>query len=188
MTRNNRQKATAQIHIARKQLGLDEDTYRQMIRTATAGRRESCADCTIGELHQVLQHLRDRGFKARPRQRVGQHPGTPHNLDKKAGLQKIEALLAELKAPWAYADAIARQQYGIERVAWLKTPEQFKAMIAALHVELEKRQLLAALEQLLAERNLTLAEIETTWELPKNWQRQRRVLKKLITQFEGRCA
>ena len=97
MTHNNRKKATAQIHIARKQLALDEDTYRQMIATVTGGKR-SCADCTVAELYQVLQHMKDRGFKARPRKRVAQHPGTPHNLDREPMLQKVEALLAETQA------------------------------------------------------------------------------------------
>lgn len=183
MTHNNRKKATAQIHIARKQLALDEDTYRQMIATVTGGKR-SCADCTVAELYQVLQHMKDRGFKARPRKRVAQHPGTPHNLDREPMLQKVEALLAELKAPWSYADAIARQQTGIARVAWLKKPADLKALIAALDVELEKRRLLESLEVALKERGLTLDDVEKqAVNLPKNWQRNRKVLVKLCTHY-----
>ncbi len=183
MTQTNRKKATAQIHIARKQLALDEDTYRQMIATVTGGKR-SCADCTVAELYRVLQHMKDRGFKARPRKRVAQHPGTPHNLDREPMLQKVEALLAELKAPWSYADAIARQQTGIARVAWLKKPADLKALIAALDVELEKRRLLDSLEVALKERGLTLDDVEKqAVNLPKNWQRNRKVLVKLCTHY-----
>lgn len=183
MTRDNRKKVTAQIHIARKQLALDEDTYRLAISTATGGKR-SCADCTVPELYQVLQHMKERGFKARPRKRVAQHPGTPHNLDREPMLQKIEALLAEMKAPWSYADAIAKRQYKVERVAWLRTVEQYTGVIAALDVELTKRRLLSSLEEALEERGLTLDDVEKQAEnLPRNWKRNRRALVKLCTHY-----
>lgn len=183
MKNDNRKGVQAQIHIAKKELGLDDDTYRQMIATTTGGKR-SCSDCSVSELHQVLQGLKNRGFKAKPRRRVAQHPGTPHNLDSEPMLQKIEALLAELKAPWSYADAIAKRQYRIERVAWLRTVEQFRAVIAALDVELTKRRLLSSLEVALEERGLTLDDVEKQAEnLPRNWKRNRRVLVKLCTHY-----
>ncbi|NWO05547.1 MAG: regulatory protein GemA [Alteromonadaceae bacterium] len=188
MTHANRKKVTAQIHIARKQLALDEDTYRLAIATATGGKR-SCADCTVAELYQVLQHMKDRGFKARPRKRVAQHPGTPHNLNREPQLQKIEALLAELKAPWSYADAIAKRQYGVERTAWLRTVDQYRGVIAALDVELEKRSKLSALEQQLSEHGLTLDDVETQFpNIRKGWRRHRQTLERLADHYaEGRA-
>lgn len=180
---SNRKGVLAQIHIARKELALDEDTYRQMIATVTGGKR-SCSDCNVAELHKIVQHMKERGFKAKPRKRVAQHPGKPHNLDAQPMLQKIEALLAELKAPWSYADAIAKRQFGIQRAAWLKEPAQLRALIAALHVELTKRRLLSSLETALKERGLTLEDLEDqAIGLPKNWRRNRKVLVKLCTHY-----
>ena len=182
---SNRKGVLAQIHIARKELALDEDTYRQMIATVTGGKR-SCSDCNVAELHKIVQHMKERGFKAKPRKRVAQHPGKPHNLDAQPMLQKIEALLAELKAPWSYADAIAKRQYKIERVAWLKTAEQHTGVIAALDVELEKRRLLSALERCLKDQNLTLEDAEKQFSgLPKNWRRNRRALARLCAHYMG---
>lgn len=182
---SNRKGVLAQIHIARKELALDEDTYRQMIATVTGGKR-SCSDCNVAELHKIVQHMKERGFKAKPRKRVAQYPGKPHNLDAQPMLQKIEALLAELKAPWSYADAIAKRQYKIERCAWLKTVEQYTGLIAALDVELEKRRLLGALERCLKDQNLTLEDAEKQFSgLPKNWRRNRRVLARLCAHYMG---
>jgi len=183
MKRDNRKKVLAQIHIARKQLALDEDTYRQMIATVTGGKR-SCSDCNVAELYQVLQHLKDHGFKARPKKRVAQHPGTPHNLDREPMLHKVEALLAEMKAPWSYADAIAKQQTGIAKVAWLRKPEHLRALIAALDVELEKRRLLGSLETAMKARAMSLDDIERLHpELPQNWRRNRKCLGRLCAHY-----
>lgn len=183
MKHNNRKKVLAQIHIARKQLALDEDTYRQMLATVTGGKR-SCSDCNVAELYQVLQHMKDRGFKARPKKRVAQHPGIPHNLDSEPMLQKVEALLAELKAPWSYADAIAKQQTGIAKVAWLKKPENLRGLIAALDVELEKRRLVKSLEIAMEARAMSLNDIERLHpELPQSWTRNRKILARLLNHY-----
>lgn len=182
MNRNNRKGPTAQIHITCKQLGMDDDTYRQMMAQVTG--KQSSKDCTVAELYKVVAHLKQLGFKAKPRQRVAEHPGTPHNLNSKPMLQKVEALLAELKAPWSYANAIAQRQFGIQRVAWLKTTEQYTALIAALDVELEKRNLLSALERYLDEKGLTLEDVEKqVANLPKNWRRNRAALQRLAVVY-----
>lgn len=61
--RDNRKAALAQIHIAKKQLGLDDDIYRQMLVSVT--NKNSCSKMAIGELYQVIKHLEHCGFKAK---------------------------------------------------------------------------------------------------------------------------
>lgn len=41
--------------------------------------------------------------------------------------------------------------YGIQKVVWLTKPDQFKGVLAALHVEQEKRGLLEQVEALCKE-------------------------------------
>jgi len=113
------------IHIARKQLNLDEDTYRAML--FTVARVRSARDLDEGGRRKVLEHLRARGFRSK-------RAGRPHNIDSKdrgPQLKKIEALLSEAKRPWSYADGIAQQMFHVDRVA-LCAPAQLRSLIAAL--------------------------------------------------------
>jgi phage gp16-like protein len=59
----------AMIHIAKQQLGLDEDTYRALLVGATG--KASCAEMSLNELNKVVDALKVRGFKTRPTKRKG---------------------------------------------------------------------------------------------------------------------
>ena len=180
-----RRRSLAAIHAAKRDLGMDDDSYRMMLREI--GKVESAKDLDAKGLFTVMEHLRRVGWQRAPRKRVAQHPGTPHNLDREAMLQKIEALLADMQLPWSYADAIAKQQSGIERVAWLRTQKDLKGVIAALHVEQEKRGLLAGLDELLKERGMTREQLASRYQLKNNWHRRRTTLTALINDLmEGR--
>lgn len=65
-----------------------------------------------------------------------------------------------MRLPWAYADALPGNVQ-VDRVAWVKLPKQLDALIAALHVEQEKRGLFAQVERLLG----LLGERDPDWQL-----------------------
>ena len=83
MTDTNKLKA--QIHIAKYQLGMDDDTYREVLKSATG--KTSSAQMGVVELHKALQAFKDRGFKSRPpKQKTAQKkPAGPYGL-----LQRIK--------------------------------------------------------------------------------------------------
>ncbi|MBN0098998.1 regulatory protein GemA, partial [Pseudomonas aeruginosa] len=88
-----------------------------------------------------------------------------------AEVQVIEAQLAEMKLPWSYADKIAKQMFGVAKVAWLKKPDQLTAILAALHVEQEKRYLLAEVGRLCQGLGIEHPEQAAGLEhLPKGWR------------------
>ncbi|TGG92513.1 regulatory protein GemA [Natronospirillum operosum] len=177
---DKRRRELAQIHLAAKQLGMDEDTYRGMLERVAGVR--SAALLTVAGRQQVLDHLRSAGFKAKPRKRVAQHPGTPHNLSRVEQLQKIEAQLAEMKLSWAYADAIAKRQAGVEKVAWVRQPKHLSAIIAALHVEQEKRALLSEVDDSLRQLGLNREDFAAmNTQLGKGWERNRRTLRQVCS-------
>lgn len=171
-------KATlSKIHIAKQQLGMDDDIYRGLL-ARVAGVRSS-KELNSRQASAVLNEFERLGWKPKPGAKTN---GKPHNFDQMpARITKIEALLADMRLPWAYADALARQMFKVEFVAWVKVPKQLDALIAALHVEQEKRQLLQEVEGLCKELGVDAPERMAGLEqLPEGWQRQRPILRALV--------
>ena len=132
---DKRKRDLSAIHASKNKLGIDDDTYRQMLR-AVAG-KDSAGKMNQAERTKVLRHLKQLGG-GKPQQKKAEYPGKPHNLNNEPMLQKIEAQLADMKLPWSYADAIAQRMFKIDKVAWLKTTKQLSAVITALSKEQEK--------------------------------------------------
>lgn len=165
------------IHIAKSQLRMEDDIYRGML-ARVAGVRSS-KELNDRQAGAVLREFERLGFKPKPSTKS---KGKPKNISQLGPrIDKIEAQLTDMRLPWAYADALARQMYKVERVAWLKKAAQLDALIAALHVEQEKRGLFAQVEQLLE----LLGESDPNWQvdleaLPEGWERRRPILKSLV--------
>ena len=86
----SRKSLMAKIHIAQKDLGLDEDTYRAMLFNLTG--KISAASCTDRQLVAVIAALRKRGWK-------GSLPKAPKVRPEFAELlKKINALRLETKS------------------------------------------------------------------------------------------
>ncbi len=175
-----RNAVTAAIHIAKKALGMDDETYRLLLKNMFGV--ESSKNLTDGQRGKLLDHFKAVGFTPKPKK---EYPGKPKNFGQNEPLAKIEAQLADMGLPWSYADAIAKRQFGIDKVAWIKTRQQFSAIIAALHVEQEKQGLLASFTEILAKQGMTIEQFEAKYsaQLKKGWKRNRGNLKVLIDQF-----
>ncbi len=91
----------AKIHIAKKELGMDDDTYRAMLMQVAGV--SSSKDLTATGRAKVLEHLKASGFKGNKT-----YKKRPNTADNSAQIKKIEAQLADMKLPWDYL--IARQQ------------------------------------------------------------------------------
>jgi len=93
----NRNAAIGKIHIAKSQLGLDDETYRAIL--LTIGNVKSSKDLTPEGINKVIKHFESKGVVFTKKKGTGQKP---NNLNKVPQLQKIEALLADMKLPWDY--------------------------------------------------------------------------------------
>jgi len=118
----------SKIHIAKKDLGLDDETYRALL-ARVAGVR-SAKDLNPRQIGAVLAEFSRLGWKSAPAKKHGRKaPAAAPDRVKLVG--KIEAFLAEAKRSWAYADGMAMRMFKVERVEWLD-PGQLQKMVAAL--------------------------------------------------------
>ncbi|WP_312929121.1 gp16 family protein [Stutzerimonas nitrititolerans] len=118
----------AKIHIAKAQLGLDDDTYRALL-ARVAGVR-SAKDLNPRQVGAVLREFERLGFQPKPAKRTGRAKPNPAT-ERKALVSKIEAQLAEAERPLAYADAMALRMFQVERVEWCDV-DQLRRLVAAL--------------------------------------------------------
>ena len=126
MTTRNLQ--LSKIHIAKKDLGLDDETYRALLgRVAGVS---SAKDLTPRQTGAVLAEFIRLGWVSAPAKKPGRKaPAVAPDRKKLVG--KIEAFLAEANRSWAYADGMALRMFKVERVEWLD-PGQLQKMVAAL--------------------------------------------------------
>lgn len=133
-----RRRDLAMIHLAAKQLGMDDGAYRDML--WAVARVRSAGDLDFAGRQRVKDHLKACGFvpapSKAPRKRF---PGEPHNVDQHPQLQKIRALLTDARRPWSYADAIAKRMCSKERVAFCN-PTEWQQIIAALSYDQKRRR------------------------------------------------
>lgn len=124
MAANDKPRLIKLLHVARRDLQIDEDTWRAMLLEQT-GKRSS-KDLTLQQLERVLGHLKTRGFKVRKpvdaKPRREQRP-----LDTAADSKKARAvwlLLAEIGAvrdpSEAALNAYVRRQAGVDDLRWVQ--------------------------------------------------------------------
>lgn len=136
---DHRNRELAMIHVAKKQLAMDDESYRAML--WACGRVKSSKDLDYGGRQRVIEHLKKCGFTAVKGKRV--YPGRPHNISSESRgpqLKKVEALLADAGREWAYADGMVKRMFNIERVAMCHEG-QLQKLIAALSYDQKRRAL-----------------------------------------------
>ena len=119
------------IHLAKKQLGLDDDTYRAMLYSVAGV--QSSKDLSVDGVKDVLRHMERSGFKP-----------TRHKRPKVAGnraaqIRKIEALLTDAGRPWAYLDGMIKRICSVDKIEFCDGPMLGK-LIAALEYDAKRRR------------------------------------------------
>lgn len=122
----------AKIHIAKQQLGLDDETYRAMLRSV--GDVESAKDLSPASAARVLAHLERSGFT--PRGNVGRRPRVA--AGRAAQLAKIEALLTDAGRPWDYVNGMVKRICKVDAVEFCDG-EMLGKLIAALQIDARRK-------------------------------------------------
>lgn len=130
MKRDARSAQLAAIHVAKKALGLDDETYRLAVATCSNGRTRSAGDMNDAERRKLLEHFEARGF---------------HNRTRKPRRQQDDPMVSKIRALWLamHAERVVRDpsekalrnfvqgQTGVKAVEWLST-EQATQVIESL--------------------------------------------------------
>lgn len=129
MIDQQKQKFIRLIHVAKRELGLDEDTYRAMLVNVTG--MDSTKTMPLYKLEAVVKHLKQTGFKVRSK------PQT-RSLADDAQSKKIRALWLDMhdegivKNPSEAALAsYVKRLTSVDRLEWLST-EQASSVIETL--------------------------------------------------------
>ena len=128
MSTDLRRRELAAIHIRKKERGLDDDAYRDMLREVAGV--ESARDLDAAGRQKVLAHLAPRPDA--PARRWGKRSADPM-------VRKIYALLGD--RPASYAVGIARRMFGPQApdaIEWA-TGEQMRKVIQALEYDRRRK-------------------------------------------------
>lgn len=122
----------AKIHLAKKQLGLDDETYRAML--WTVARAHSAADLDLAGRRAVLEHLKGRGFKGKANHRAARVKPAD---DREALIAKLQAQMREANVFSSYVDGMAKRMFGVEKFEWC-TPDQLHKLVAAMAYHIKR--------------------------------------------------
>ena len=125
----------ATIHMGKTALGLDDDTYRDMLESVCGVR--SAADATDTGLVKVLRRMQSLGFEVKTKKQVGTKPKAAR--DKVELTKKIEALLADAGRHWNYAHGCAKKMFGKDRLEFC-TGDELWRIVAALSKDQKRRE------------------------------------------------
>jgi phage gp16-like protein len=133
----NRRRELAMIHIAKKQLGLDEDGYREIIFNVTGCKSAALLD--LKGRADLVDYFKGMGFK--PVHKSARKSGLDVKpaSDKEGIFSKISAILTDLKLPWTYADGMAKKMFRVDRVKWLSPDQLHKLMVALIYHQKRRR-------------------------------------------------
>lgn len=109
----------AKVHVARKQLGMDETAYRGLLQRETG--KTSSGDCTEAQLTRVLAEFRRLGWKP-----ATNPAASGRARSEKPHVRKIFALWGDLSRSGALKDssraalvAFIERQTGVSHPDWL---------------------------------------------------------------------
>jgi phage gp16-like protein len=125
------------IHVAKKQVGMTEDEYRDLLGSVGAS---SSTELTKDAFGKVMARFEALGFRttSKWRKRPRKVAGLP--MSKRAIMAKLEAILLDMDLPWAYADGIAQKRFGVETVQWLAAEDLHAVLKMMIYHQKRNRQ------------------------------------------------
>lgn len=121
----HRRSMIAKVQIARQQLGMVEDDYRQIVMDQTG--KMSLKDASEVQLARVLDVMKSKGFKPLPGKKAASHPMA---LKARALWISLFHLGAVHNVSEQALEAFAKRQLGCEKLQWARQSDAFRLIEA----------------------------------------------------------
>ena len=122
--KTERNRLLAKVHIAKKDLGLDDDVYRELLDNMFG--RRSAADLSTNDLFRLLRHFRSCGWRQKP-SRSG-WMDLPAGISMEAQKRYVAALWGALGYKMSGLDYRCKKQFGVDRFMWLANREHLMTL------------------------------------------------------------
>ena len=136
----------AQIHIAKKELALTDDAYRDMLRLQFGV--ESSKSLTDRQAVVLINHLKSKGWQPKQPTKPRKNPDFINIQPGPSAKQqrKVLAMWHELGYGMAKLHSRVQTQFGVDRFEWLVDPESLHILITDLakRIESAKKQFKSA--------------------------------------------
>ena len=117
------------VHIAKRDLGLDDDMYRKVLTEITG--KTSCSDMNVQQLKTLIEDFKQRGWRKKPQKRYSPKTSNKNNHDM---VDKVRAMWIDMHKVGMTEDGTEaaldswvkrtttslNSGKGIERVEWLR--------------------------------------------------------------------
>lgn len=117
----DRQRLIRLIHVAKRDLALDDDSYRAILQRI--GKKASAADLAVPELEKVLEHMKRSGFKVRSKK--GDRPQASDDQSKMIRGLWLELAGMEVvrNSSEAALGAFVKRMAKVDTLQWLSTEQ-----------------------------------------------------------------
>lgn len=132
---DTRQKMLAKIHLAKKELGLDDDMYRDLLEHTTGLR--SCSKMTKVQLENVITELKIKGFRDDFVGGIGRMP--THLVEHRPMMNKIAVLLKQTEKTWDYAIGMAQKMFQKDKMILL-SGDELHNLLKALQIHANRHE------------------------------------------------
>ncbi|MCD4678044.1 MAG: regulatory protein GemA [Desulfobacula sp.] len=126
----------AVIHIAKAQMGMSDEEYRDLLSSVGVA---SSVDLNNKTFAQVMSKFENLGFQTTSKTRSGRKV---NNLpvNKKKLMTKLEAIILDMDLSWGYVDSIAKSRFKVATAQWLEGDDLFKlAQMMVVHQKRKRR-------------------------------------------------
>lgn len=120
----------AKVHIAKKDLGLQDEEYREIMDVRYG--HESAGELNLPQLEDLVEYFKHLGFQPSRRRQGYGGQGQRAKLQTEALRERAWAIAAELENGEKRLQGLVAKICGVDRIEWCHDVSKLKRLVAAL--------------------------------------------------------